>query len=106
MAYKGTPKPAGSGRRAGVVNKKTSEQREMADALGINPLKILLLIANGDATTLGYLGDIPIQVRAKAAGDACKYLYHQLKSIDGNLSVDVNNDRPYGHLTDQELDDI
>lgn len=82
MAYpKGTPRPAGSGRKKGTPNKNRVPAEELADALGINPYEVLLRFASGDAPGLG-LKKVDAGLRAKAAAEATKYLHAQRRSLD------------------------
>jgi hypothetical protein len=109
-----------AGRQKGSLNRSKAEPQELAKKLGVNPLEILLLMAAGKWEELGleseqvtvYSKDcsnqeyrIPIAVRAKAAADACKYLYAQLRNIEGTVKT-VNTERPLGHLSDEELDNL
>lgn len=84
-------------RPKGSQNRKTKELHELADSLGISPFQILLHFANGDWKALGYKKEgvikanehcswleltIPTSVRAKAAGEACEYLYPKRKAVE------------------------
>ena len=94
---KGSPKTVGSGRKKGTPNKSISPLKERAQALGVDPFEVLLLFAKGDWKALGYdaetytvhskdfsneLLTIQPQVRAKAAAEACQYLFPKLKAIE------------------------
>lgn len=86
------------GRRPGAINKSTVPAHELAAKLGVNPLEILLMFANGDWEGLGYDNEtyvsenaqgatkigytIPPELRAKAAGQASDYLYAKLKALE------------------------
>lgn len=88
----------GSGRKKGVPNKKTQDLQEMADELGCNPFRILLMFANDDWEGLGYpeptttkvtkdgttveIDRISPDLRAHAAKEAAKYLYPQRKAVE------------------------
>ncbi len=112
------PKYPGSGRKKGTPNKSSLPLKEKAEKLGIDPYEVLLLFASGDWKKLGYDAEKVIKyskdcqneeftiqpaVRAKAAGEACKYLYPTLKSTEGTVKV-LTPDRPLKYLTDEELD--
>ncbi len=98
------------GRKKGVKNKESVPLEEKSKELGINPFEILLLFAQGDWQKLGYESQkiikfgangveneeyiIPPSVRAKAASEACQYLYPKLKAIEHSGSID-REDKPY-----------
>lgn len=101
------------GRAKGTPNKEAINAQAIAEKLGCDPFEVLLLFAMGDWAELGYdeaervvsrgkYGDIvedtiPPALRARAASEACKYLYPQrkameLKDSDGkNLPIVVLN---------------
>lgn len=96
-------KVPGSGRKAGVPNKKTTLIADVAERLRVNPFEVLCMFAGNDYKSLGYepekhtkmIGDqelvtysspIPMDVRMHAAKEACKYLYPQRKAV--TLSTD------------------
>jgi hypothetical protein len=112
MTPKGTPKPPASGRKKGTRNKNSLPLLEKAQALGVDPFEILLHFAGGNWDKLGYENErdlsgaliIQPQVRMKAAGDACQYLYPRLKQVDATIKGDVLGDRPLEHMSDEELE--
>jgi hypothetical protein len=113
MAFtKGAPKPPGSGRKKGTVNKDSLPLKEKAQALGVDPFEILLHFAAGDWKSLGYEDDknlagdyiIQPQVRVKAAGDACQYLHPKLKQIEAVVKNSPLDDRPLKDMSDEELE--
>ena len=121
MAYPNFEKTPGSGRKKGTPNKKKSELEKKAHDLGVDPFKILLLFAKGDWEALNYPGEttrtvtkfgmveklnISVEVRMKAAAEACQYINPKLKSIEGHLEVNEGVKRPLAHLTDEELDSL
>lgn len=108
------------GRPKGALNRSKSGPQELAKKLKVDPLEILLLMSAGKWKELGFETEqvavytkdcsnmeyrIPIAVRAKAAGDACKYLYAQLRNIEGKVET-VTVDRPLAHLSNEELDKL
>lgn len=97
-----------AGTRKGVPNKKALHLHELAEKLGVNPFEILLYFAKGDWEALGYDNSIYVressdgttttlgytitpEVRAKAAIEACKYLFPQKKAIQLDSTITVNN---------------
>lgn len=94
-------KNKGSGRKAGVPNKKTALIADVAERLGVNPFEVLCLFAANKWKELGYTGSkhidsetgtewfespISLDIRMNAAKEACKYLYPQRKAVQ--LSTD------------------
>ena len=71
------------GRPKGALNKSNSEARQLANTLGVEPLKILLLFAIGDADALG-LKVITADQRLDAAKSAAKYLH--AKKIETDIT--------------------
>lgn len=83
MAFEpGQPRPEKSGRKPGSLNKNNQEIQELAQELGCNPAKILMLIALGDFESLGIEERIDIDKRMDAAKDLMPYLYGKRKPID------------------------
>lgn len=86
------------GRPKGSPNKVTKLARELCDELGIDPLKILLLMAGERWADLGYESamvtkytkeGVPYQekvitaeLRTQAAGKAVQYVYPTQKSVE------------------------
>jgi hypothetical protein len=62
------------GRIAGTPNKRTQDLQERLEALGVDPLEGLALIAK-DAST-------PLELRAKVQSDLLQYLYPKRKALD------------------------
>lgn len=101
MAYpKGAKRPAGAGRKKGTPNRNTLDAQAKAEALGIDPFEVLLLIANGDWEALGYesptktlmsMGQpyevdvIALADRRAAASDAAQFLLPKRKAADVTL---------------------
>lgn len=106
------------GRQKGTKNELKLNVINKAEVLGISPYEILLLFAAGDWKRLGYKGEtytiistsniinqyytIEPSVRAKAAAEACQYLYPKLKSIE--VDNVQERDRPLADKTDDEID--
>lgn len=108
MPFEPGHKKAG-GRPKGSKNKDSVFVQEKAKELGINPFEVLLYFAAGDWKSLGYKSETFIRygaqgiqneeftiepnTRAKAAGEACQYLYPKLKAVEhsGAISTDVEN---------------
>jgi hypothetical protein len=92
MAFEpGKPRPENAGRKAGSLNKKNQEIIDMANELGCNPAKILMMIAIGDFESLKVSEfDIDLDKRMDAARDLMPYLYGKRRPIDsdGNDGVD------------------
>lgn len=99
MAYpKGKKRPEGAGRKKGTPNKSSLKAELIAEELGVDPFKILLLIAAGDYKALGFKNKfrvtsitqygetreptVPMAARAKAAADATKHLLPTLKALE------------------------
>lgn len=105
MAFKPGHKKAG-GRKKGVQNKDKISLNDKAKDLGIDPFEVLLYFSAGDWQKLGYKEervfkynkgeivseDYTIQpsVRAKAAGEACQYLYPKLRTIEQNTNLSLS----------------
>lgn len=100
------------GRTKGTVNKASVPLAERAAALGIDPFDVLLFFAAGDWQKLGYDAEqvpssysehgtvhkytIDPGVRAKAAGEACNFLYPKLKAIEH--SGDTNSFQSFAQM--------
>lgn len=107
MAFKLGHKKLG-GRKKGSGNKDKIPLSEKAIELGIDPFEVLLLFAAGDWNKLNYKDEFIIKysqggitneehtiqpaVRAKAAAEACQYLYPKLKSVE-TKDVSENKDQ-------------
>lgn len=104
-------------RPRGIPNYKTLPLLELAEKLKVNPFEILLNFAKGDWEALGYDNSVYVkessdgktttlgytitpEVRAKAAIEACKYLFPQKKAIQIDSNVTLNN--PFQSLTLEE----
>lgn len=84
-------------RTKGAKNKRSFQAEWLAQEMDVDPLEILLWIASGNWKALGLPAEtkisytsagiefeehyIRIQDRAKAAGDACKYLYATKQNV-------------------------
>lgn len=104
MAFKPGHKKIG-GRQKGAPNRDKIPLSQKARELGIDPFEVLLYFSAGDWQKLGYKEervykynkgeivseDYTIQpsVRAKAAGEACQYLYPKLRALDQNTTISV-----------------
>lgn len=62
------------GRIAGTPNKRTQDLQERLEALGVDPLQGLALIAKDETA--------PLELRAKVQSDLMQYLYPKRKSLD------------------------
>jgi hypothetical protein len=98
MAFKkGDKKLSNSGRRPGVINKRTWDARQLVENLGFDPLEFLVRTAMEDWKALGYDKSFVTKVnmgieyeepvigfdeRLDAAKTIAKYIYPQLKSIE------------------------
>lgn len=94
------------GRQKGTPNKRSTKAMKLAEELGVDPLKVILLFVKGDWEALGLDefemkvtkdGSFPVRtitadMRLNAARDAAKYIYPQLKALE--LSVDSDEDDP------------
>lgn len=103
-APKGRPKPEGSGRKKGTLNKSSWDARAIAEELGINPMEFLLKFAAGDWKGLGYDNEcffvekpdgavkmgfvVTPDLRVKASAEAAKYLFPTKKAIEVSNSPD------------------
>ena len=100
-------KPIGSkkiaGRKPGTLNKRTQDSIALAESLGVDPLKFLLLVVKADYEALGisptktmYSKDgtpyevetIPLDMRCHAASDALQYLRPKLKALEVTAKTD------------------
>lgn len=106
------------GRKKGTPNKNSQKLIDRANELGINPFEILLHFAAGNAEEMGMkptltrynitgqpytIETIPVELRQKAAKDACEYIYPKRKSID----IKTDGDNPlseYLALSREERD--
>ena len=70
------------GRVSGTPNKRTQDLQDRLEALGVDPLEGLALIAK-DVTA-------PLELRAKVQSDLLQYLYPKRKSLD----VGASNQQP------------
>lgn len=70
--------------RSVIYTTLTAKLHAISMRLNIEPFEVLLHFADGDDQALG-LPDKTISpgMRLKAATEACKYLYPQLRSVDG-----------------------
>jgi hypothetical protein len=106
MSFKpGHKRPENAGRKKGTPNKLTQDLMAKCDELGVDPFEVLLHFAKGDWKTLGYEtetrlvstsehGDIyentiTPELRAKAAKDACEYLFPKRKAIEHSGALDM-----------------
>ena len=111
------------GRAKGTPNKGISELKQRAKEIGIDPFDVLLYFAKGDWKSLGYnqsfitrvgkggetydIERITPEMRMKAAGEAAQYLHPKLKAIEHSGDIGTSGDeRPLGHLTDEELEKL
>lgn len=94
---KGQKKNESSGRKKGVVNKKTMDARALAEKLGVDPLEILFHFASRNWQALGYDSEncvkitkegtvlterITPEMRLQAAKEAVRYIYPQTKAVE------------------------
>ncbi len=100
----GIPGQRIGGRQKGTPNKKTVQLKERAQRLGFDPFEMLLRVAKGDWQGLELDGPISIELRVRAACEACKYLYPQRKAIEVSDERDPNLNRPYKNLSNEELE--
>jgi hypothetical protein len=70
------------GRKAGVPNKRTQDLQDRLEALGVDPLEGLALIAKDDTA--------PLELRARVQMDLMNYLYPRRKALD----VGSSNQQP------------
>lgn len=86
------------GRIAGTPNKRTQDLQERLEALGVDPLQGLALIAKDETA--------PLELRAKVQMDLMAYLYPRRKALD----VGSSNQQPVSiriglsALPDQRVD--
>ena len=74
------------GRAKGTPNKTRINAQAIADEVGIDPLRVLMLAAKGDSDALGE--KITLDQRISAAKEAAKYLYPQRKAIEHTIEED------------------
>ena len=70
------------GRIAGTPNKRTQDLQQRLEALGVDPLEGLALIAKDTSA--------PLELRAKVQSDLLQYLYPKRKALD----VGSSNQQP------------
>jgi hypothetical protein len=70
------------GRIAGTPNKRTQDLQDRLEALGVDPLQGLAIIAKDETA--------PLELRAKVQMDLLQYLYPKRKSLD----VGSSNQQP------------
>ena len=86
------------GRPKGSKNIKSFHAEELAKEMGVDPLRILLSVAEGDWEALGFKektkttftqngieveeDNVPLKERVQAAKEACKYLYSAKQSVE------------------------
>jgi len=104
MAFEKGHKKVG-GRIQGTKNKANHDAQRVAEEMGIDPIQILLWIAEGDWKALGYDSDkikvgmveeerIPLSLRKAAAKDVAPYLKPALKSIDIEANINATVETP------------
>jgi hypothetical protein len=101
-------RPKGSakigGRQKGTPNKATYNAQEIAERLGIHPFEVICHTVAGNWKALGYKTEsveqctpdggillkdrITLDMRLKAAIEACKYLHTQLKAVEVKNSAE------------------
>lgn len=102
MAFTPGHRKAG-GRKKGTPNRPRITARERADAMGVDPIEILLMFAAGDWKGLGYQeafttkyspagiefteDTIPQAMRMKAAAEAAQYIEPKLKSVEHSGAI-------------------
>lgn len=85
-------------RPKGNKNKKTLEFVERAEALGVDPIDVMLLFAKGDWKALGYKAEMYVAsegkdsssmkftidpaIRLKAASEACQYINAKKRHVE------------------------
>lgn len=90
------------GRTKGTPNKERHNALALVDELGVDPIRVMLLIAKGDWKALGYEAPVSIKIgkngesyseevislthRLTACADVAPYLYPKLKSIEHKMS--------------------
>jgi hypothetical protein len=85
MAFQpGDQKPEKSGMKKGQLTKKNQEIQELAQELGCNPAKVLMLIMLGDKESLGIDEMIDLDRKMTAAKELMPYLYGKRKPIDSD----------------------
>src|SRR5579862_5533944 len=76
---KGTPKPPGSGRRKGTVNKRTAARTEAVVSAGVTPLEYMLgVLRDPEASD---------QDRKWAADAAAPYVHARRSSVDSRTVI-------------------
>lgn len=106
MAKPGRPKPPNSGRKKGSRNKKTAAVKEFLEDMGFNPVERLANFARGDHVALDLEYAIPLDIQIRCLIELLKYVHPQLKSIEGNITTTIDDERPLEHLSDEELDNL
>jgi predicted deacylase len=85
-----------AGRPPGIRDRRGLGARETAEALGIDPLEVLLLLAGDRWADLhpdepevdkdGRRRRVPLELRLKAAKEAAAFLHPRLKAVDHAVS--------------------
>ena len=95
--------PGFAGRKKGSLNRDKKIVRDAIDEMGFDLIEGLVNFAKGDFKSLGCRQPFPPDLRLKAMIELMKYSYPQLKHIDGTVKATVE-DRPYGNMSNEELD--
>lgn len=83
-------KREGAGRKPGVPNKATQEQREAIAASGMTPLEYLLSVMRDETEEK--------DARRDAAKAAAPYVHPRLSSVEMNANVAVSHEDALGEL--------
>lgn len=85
------------GRPTGAGHRRNNDLIKMAREMGVDPFRFLLEVVRGNWQAMGYDGpmrtvptkdgdlqveSIPLDLRVKAAREACQYLYARRKAIE------------------------
>jgi hypothetical protein len=95
MFKPGDKKPANSGRKPGVVNKRAQQLTELAELHNADPFMFLVNVMKGNESEfIDKRGDVPnikFETRMEAAKELMPYLHGKRKQVDseGNDTNDL-----------------
>ena len=82
----GSAKPPGSGRKAGMPNRKTREVGDLLEALGCNPIEGMAKIAMDEEN--------PPELRGRMFAELAPYMYPKRRALAQRFVDEGGKDRP------------
>src|SRR3954447_16807747 len=102
-----------AGRPPGIVDRRSRMAQGKAEALGIDPFQILLLLAGDrwaelhpgepDTDAQGNRRHVPLELRLWAAREAAPFLHPRLKAVAHTVSADGGPFAHYLAMSEAEL---